>query len=576
MIKYSLTIGINEYKDEKIAPLKYAVNDAKEIYSFCIKGTENVRDGIEDNSPIKMEDQIILLNENATKKNILNSIHQIIEKCDREDSFIFYYAGHGASFPIKRISKQNIDPRLIDDGFYKYIIPYDAEFDNLITTALDFEVLSLSLNKIQSTKMIMLFDCCYSGAAYGRTLNLNTNQRDVSPVNITQGYTKLLTSAGDGRIVMTACTGRQVAIEKLSFGHGVFTNFILTGLKGEADVHDTGSINEQDLFTFARAKTEQETNGQQNPQRNGEAWGPPLQLAHITKIRLKEEDLTDEYKREISFAIAGKFSRYKISEVKIANSENNASIGKVAADYIENTIKNNHGIAVSCGKTLIETITQLKRLNNTGIEIFPLNGSPDDEVRLTDSMVLTYLLWSKFESETTVAHIIPTGIRRDFLTDESYDAIKKYADEQLENAKKSRIFLFGLGIPKPSNKNIKHLISESKRPAQFFEDIGAVGEINFQLFDRAGNFLALNEQLSNEGQEAVKLYNSKFFSLPPKDLKEIAELGAEIIVVAGGKNKREAIVAAIRGGFVKTLVTDIDTAIWLMDIAPVLSEATLQ
>ena len=240
MVNYSLTIGVNQYSDARISPLKFAEADAREIHNFFVRGLENVRPNIEDRSVIKRENQIILLNENATMHNILTSIVNIAEKCNPEDSVIFYFAGHGNSTRYKKNSKHQFDERFVDDGYIKYIIPYNADVDSLITTAIDFQTLATNLNRIKSSQMIMIFDCCYSGAADGRTFNANPDQRNSVPSDINTSYTELLTESGTGRIVMTACTGTEIAYEKSNYGHGVFTKFILEGLKGEADVHKTG------------------------------------------------------------------------------------------------------------------------------------------------------------------------------------------------------------------------------------------------------------------------------------------------------------------------------------------------
>jgi DNA-binding transcriptional regulator LsrR (DeoR family) len=89
--------------------------------------------------------------------------------------------------------------------------------------------------------------------------------------------------------------------------------------------------------------------------------------------------------------------------------------------------------------------------------------------------------------------------------------------------------------------------------------------MNFQLFDKNGRFLSENETLTADERNAVQLYNSKFFSLSPQDFIDISKGTQDLIIVAGGIEKREAIVAAIKGNLVRILITDLDTAIWLSD-----------
>ena len=99
-------------------------------------------------------------------------------------------------------------------------------------------------------------------------------------------------------------------------------------------------------------------------------------------------------------------------------------------------------------------------------------------------------------------------------------------------------------------------------------EMGAIGEINFHLYDKDGKLLALKDNIDEQSKKKITDYNSKFFSLSARDLFDITKRpGIDLIVVAGGSGKREAIASGIRGGFARTLITDISTASWLANIA---------
>ena len=77
--------------------------------------------------------------------------------------------------------------------------------------------------------------------------------------------------------------------------------------------------------------------------------------------------------------------------------------------------------------------------------------------------------------------------------------------------------------------------------------LGAVGQVNLRFIDKDGNPVA------------TKL-DDRVIGITLKQLKQ-AETR---IGVAGGASKYDAIRAALRGGWINTLATDVETAKWLL------------
>ena len=102
---YVIAVGINEYANSQYN-LKYAVADAQ---SFG----EEVRRRLSDVTRFERFEVIPLLNENATKANILSALKRLagepgppslkagasngIKRAEPEDTVIIYYAGHGTA-----------------------------------------------------------------------------------------------------------------------------------------------------------------------------------------------------------------------------------------------------------------------------------------------------------------------------------------------------------------------------------------------------------------------------------------------------------------------------------------------
>ena len=75
--------------------------------------------------------------------------------------------------------------------------------------------------------MVVLLDTCYSGAAGGRTFaSKKTRAGDVDEL-----FLERLTRA-KGRAIITASRPTEVSIELPELGHGIFTYYLVQGLKG--------------------------------------------------------------------------------------------------------------------------------------------------------------------------------------------------------------------------------------------------------------------------------------------------------------------------------------------------------
>ncbi len=536
MNRYALIVGINSYQSKQIPDLAFAVSDANSISESLLSA------GI---CQISKENCSLLLEHQATRAAIIDSLDQLHKKLRNDDIFLFYFAGHGYSE-----RSDNGDP---DDKLIKYIVPSDADPKNIDSTAIDFGFLAERLHRIRAAQQIMLFDCCHSGAAGGRTF-----QRGRATVykNVGREYLAKLTGAAAGKIVMTACTGGEVAQEDAELGHGLFTYHILEGLSGAADFKNDNFIDVEELWMYVQQKMLANEPIAQNATRTGWHEGPPIYVRELPSKPfqpLPGEPLDEK--------IVTRFSKHRLQRVVIADA--GSSLGATAASYLERTLKSNSKIAVSCGRTIVDALTRMSRSNLTHVEIFPLNGMPGAEIRVTDSTVLALLLWSKFDPEQASAYVVPIGV-----PEGAFEKIKgelgELAKQILAEAKNADVFLLGIGTPARHNRNVRALLERANLSEEEIKLMGAVGEINFHLYNKDGQFLTLDDRLSESDRKRLDVYSSRFFSLSVRDLTEITTRpGVELIAVAGGKNKFEAIAGALRGGFIRTLITDLETAEWL-------------
>ncbi|MBN1352831.1 DUF1566 domain-containing protein [candidate division KSB1 bacterium] len=226
---YAVIIGINRYLDPLIPDLGFARADAEGVYQTLIDP---------ELGQLSPDNVILLLDEDATQRKIRSAIGtQIPRRAEERDKVLIYYAGHGA--PV-------VDPKTrSQDGMEKYLIPHDAELDDLRASGISMDEIQKFFGWIESKQVLFFIDSCYSGEAGGRTFQQPSYQKRAA---LTDEFLNEL--AGEGRLVITACDVNEVSLELADLGHGIFTHYLIEGLKGKADSNNDGLVTERELYEY--------------------------------------------------------------------------------------------------------------------------------------------------------------------------------------------------------------------------------------------------------------------------------------------------------------------------------------
>ena len=83
-------------------------------------------------------------------------------------------------------------------------------------------------------------------------------------VDIT-GMVNELSSSENGAVVFASCTGRQQSMEDATWKNGAFTEAVLEGLGGKADLLGNGKITVSTLEAFVAERVKALTEGEQTP-----------------------------------------------------------------------------------------------------------------------------------------------------------------------------------------------------------------------------------------------------------------------------------------------------------------------
>ena len=229
---WAVIIGINDYKH--MPKLNYAVNDAVAIKEMLMSKYNFKEDHIK-----------LILNEEATKDNITQGFHQLLQKAKEKDRVVVFYAGHGETYTLP------------SGGEMGYLIPVDGNPEELYLTSIPMSELYEIAQMSYAKHILYLVDACYGGLALASTRGLTKT---------TPNFLQKITSE-KGRQIITAGGKDEQVIERSEWGHSAFTKNLLAGLgQSVADIDDDGVITANELGRFVSERVYNETDGFHTPQ----------------------------------------------------------------------------------------------------------------------------------------------------------------------------------------------------------------------------------------------------------------------------------------------------------------------
>ncbi|WP_207911045.1 sugar-binding transcriptional regulator [Paenibacillus albiflavus] len=260
-----------------------------------------------------------------------------------------------------------------------------------------------------------------------------------------------------------------------------------------------------------------------------------LEMAREKKIIQFQFSTSDRKKIDLESKLIKKYN-LKDAFIVPFSSDNkvNDAIAQAAAMYIDDIISDNAYISMGYGDTVSKVLNNLATISNKNISIISMTGG-----------VAPYLPNNKSSIFRAKLYLLPSPL---FMSSkETAINIKKEEPikEIIEMTNLSQISVVGIG---GMNEEATVLTSHILNSNDFIKlkMKGAVGDILMHFIDEDGNLV------DSEIEE-------KLVSI---DLEKLREKG-NVIGVAAGKNKIEAIKAALKGGYINTIITDESTAEFL-------------
>jgi uncharacterized caspase-like protein len=178
---------------------------------------------------------------------------------------VIYFAGHGS--PDSPDTPQNL-----------YLLPHDSRYDAISSTGFPMWDVETALKRfVKAKRVVVVADACHSGGV-GAGFDVARRAVGEQPNRISAAL-QGLASVGDGIAVLSASDDRQQSVEGAKFGggHGVFTHYVLEGLKGGADYNHDGVVTLGELIPYLSENVRRQTLNAQSPTVAGR-FDPALSL----------------------------------------------------------------------------------------------------------------------------------------------------------------------------------------------------------------------------------------------------------------------------------------------------------
>ncbi len=235
----AIVIGIERYR-QKLPGADFAANDARLVGAYLTQVMGYPEENV-----------VVLIDDHAALGDFVKYMEKWLPNHVEKDGTVFiYYSGHGAP-----------NPKTGD----AYLVPYDGDPSFIAETGYSLKRLYDALGRLPARNITVALDACFSGAG-GRSVLAKGARPLVMNMSGALALSKNVT-------VLAASSGDQISSTYEEKGHGLFTYFLLKGIKNEDVVAPDGSIRIEDLYGYVKPQVERiarrQYNNEQTPQYMG-------------------------------------------------------------------------------------------------------------------------------------------------------------------------------------------------------------------------------------------------------------------------------------------------------------------
>ena len=222
---WAVIIGAARYTH--MPALRYTDDDAYQIYAFL----KSPKGGALPDSQLSL-----LIDEDATRGNVMAAMNSIFLRADENDVILFYFSGHG-----------------LPGAFLP--VDYDGYNNKLLHTDL-----KKILEQSNAKHKLVLADACHSGS-------ILASRKPVG--SILQRYYEAFDDTRGGTALMMSSKGEEYSLEDGGLRSGIFSHFLVRGLKGEANLDGNEIVTVNELFGYVHKQVRLYTGNVQTPTLTG-------------------------------------------------------------------------------------------------------------------------------------------------------------------------------------------------------------------------------------------------------------------------------------------------------------------
>jgi hypothetical protein len=217
--RHAVVVGVEDYA-QGYPKLAYAVRDAR-AFAEALRTVG------------RFPADTVSFIENGTRDEVVAGLRALRTRVADNDTVVIYFAGHGA------IANGP------DGQPHYYLVPRDGRVADLVTTGLRDDHLEELIAALKARRIVVMLDTCYSGG--GTTVIRARGVSATSTPVAVPGRAPIEPTAG--RVVLSASQPDQPAYEDDQRG-GLFTSFVVEGLRGAADANRDGNVSVLELADY--------------------------------------------------------------------------------------------------------------------------------------------------------------------------------------------------------------------------------------------------------------------------------------------------------------------------------------
>ncbi|MBS0207100.1 MAG: SUMF1/EgtB/PvdO family nonheme iron enzyme, partial [Planctomycetes bacterium] len=224
--RWALLVGVNQY--DYARGLDYCVSDQRALSEALTAAgfpARQVTLMVDDASERRLQ---------PTRTNVKTQIELLVKLARPGDMVLIGLSGHGVL--LERTT---------------YFCPSDAKLDDA-DTLVSLDWVYQQLKGCQADLRLVLMDACRNVPP------TPAGRRAIDPdalVATSRAFAQSGSRLPEGVLLLNSCSEGEFAQEDQPLGHGVFTHFLLEGLKGKADRDGDQKISLQELFSYSSKET---------------------------------------------------------------------------------------------------------------------------------------------------------------------------------------------------------------------------------------------------------------------------------------------------------------------------------